>query len=465
MSRKLLIQCGRLDPNYNTEIEFGFNSVSGKSELSGLFLTANIDSFEQAKRLLIFPESIALQNWTRIKGNDSFLTLVANLNPDEYLKNPVSVLETHPHVKAADILVVSSLGYFKFNDSDRDYRLETSLDRIAIQMFLFLASKYSQDDLEEIYLDISSGQNIYIAALLNAAYRFLPFIKFKRFLLKEKGFIHGYILNSDPIFGKPEYTINIRKSKFSAKAFNTLTYKDSAAMEQLVKLVFKETCYYQSIQSFIKDDYFFLHGALIQTCPLAVSFVDNNSVRQLFDEIKIEKILSDMEEHFSRKWPNDENNEGINLNLIYALAFALGIGSSVYYFFKSTIETGEMHFTINKEQKNLENNELRSLFNLLDETYGQPQRAYFEDLKGLIKDYEKLKKTHPTGFCTYSDHKRNLNPKYRMNKNFNPRNYFAHGGFEQNLAEIKIEDDLLSVKYNQDLFKRAKKSVLRYLKK
>lgn len=466
MIKKILVQCGRLSPFYNNKIHFAYQGKKGESELTGLFLKTQIEEFKDAKRILIFPESIAMQNWQKLETGDKFLNKIKLLDLQYYLNNTETILSEHPHIMGADLLVVSSLGYFKLNDSP-EIEFNSSLDRITLQIFLHLAANFSSEELEEIYLEISSGQNIYIAAMMNATYRFLPFIKFKRFLCQEHGSIAGFILNSDPILPQNSHTINIQKSKFLAKAFNTLTYKNVDTMNKLIKSVFKGKEYFLELKKFIEEDYFFLHGSLIYTCPMASVFADLSSLSKLFDEIGIEQIFRDLEKYYQRNWPETEI-DSIDANLVYSLSFALGIGNSIFQSEKSILLSDkELIFNIEHEKKDIHlvNKPLDLIFNLLKKVYGQPGRDYSGDLKKLIKSFMDADKQAPNEFLSYGDLLGILQTNYNVNRNFDSRNYFAHGGFEKNITEIKIEKDLVRVRYNEEVAITSKKKILKYLKK
>lgn len=516
MSKQLIIQLGRLDGYYRSLIPFKYQNHEGKGELSSLFLKRDVDEFKNCDLVLVFPESIALQDWKKTNSDlknkgkrDDFLEALEKINPDEYLKNPEDIIKNHPHLNDSSFWVVSSIGHFSFigEYAQRDFKFKNTLDRITLQIYLFLASRHSNDKLESILLDISSGQNIYIAAMLNAVYRFLPYIKFKRFLKPDNGFIKGFILNADPILGGDNSTKNIQKSTFSARAFNSLTFKDSSEMNSLIKTIFKEKPYYKALQNFITEDYFLLHGGLIFTSPLAISLANEAYLEELFFKVGLDQIIKDLESFFNQK-NHSYADDHINSNLVYSLTFALGIGNSLFSSgFIDVLKDKEIIFEIEDQtSKNikLKNELLDSTFKILEKEYKQPPRDYKGEIQKL---YEKLRDANievPKEFLSYANlegklkplNKQNLSNKeteeflkgienlsssfpgysgivdewksYLMDNNINndfvARNYFAHGGFEKNLTEIRMEGNKIRVRYNSEMVGTAKKRILKYLK-
>ena len=121
MSKQLIIQLGRLDRNYRSLIPFKYQNHEGKGELSSLFLKRDADEFKDCDLVLVFPESIVLQDWKKanvdLKNNDKgdfFLEAIEKINPEEYLKNPEDIIKQHPHLKDTSFWVVSSIGHFSF---------------------------------------------------------------------------------------------------------------------------------------------------------------------------------------------------------------------------------------------------------------------------------------------------------------------------------------------------------------
>ena len=80
----------------------------------------------------------------------------------------------------------------------------------------------------------------------------------------------------------------------------------------------------------------------------------------------------------------------------------------------------------------------------------------------ILSDYKKIESEENLDFISYSKIKSILKPSYNIVGEFNPRNYFAHFGFELNCTEVKFDGENLFVKYNDFV---NKVSIVKYMKK
>lgn len=459
-AQKLIVQFGRLDPYYRDQIEFSFEGEKGKADLTSCFLVET-PAFNGAERLIIFPSSIILQD-RLLTVNDAFVERIAETDISNYFNSPETLLKFHPQVQGAKLLVVSSKGTYTFKGIP--YHFNASLDLITIQIYLHLATYFSSDSLQEVYIDISSGLNLHIAAMMNALYRFLPFIKFKRFLFIDNEKVTSFILSADPILGKPTTTINIQKSPFRAKAFNTFPYKNHQQICALIGKVFQNEAYRKDVESLITKDYFLLHGALIYGAPLTLMLADATVLRRLFVEVGADKILCRLKEFFTGDDFDDSKSTSFD---IYAFTFAVQIAQAIYFHFKEAIEIKEIAFEIKKKQENrhsISSSIIDHTFDILQKEYGQP----LPDYKGeLIKFVDEIKMRQETivEFMSFASLAAKYNSAYKNNPNFNPRNFLAHGGLENNITEIKVIDDKVLVRYNAVLAESKRDSIINYMKK
>lgn len=456
MASSVIVQIGRLDTKYRSKIKFQYNGEAGEAELSSDFLLTNKE-FNNTRQLIIFPKSIVLQdhliNNEQLVESDSFIKLLKELDVEEYISNPKPILNKHPHIKSEiDLLILPSIGSYNFKQ--KSIELEASLDLITIQIYLYLINTYAYAEAEKIYLDISSGHNIYITALINAAYRYLPFIRFKRFLDDEKNKFSGFIMSSEPILPGSNHPIKIEKSIFTAKAFNTFTYKDSASIGKLVKKAFKKQDYYKELYDFVQRQYFLLHGAFIRGIPFLLLLTDEKALNKLFVEVGINKILSDFND-----FVNESENEKFNTNEVYSLTYAIALSQSVYIEFKEVINAKQIEFEIQGEK--LTNDLLKDAYTIVSKIYGQPEPGYYNEVTAIFEQFIKSK-TQSNQFFSGAEIKKINNSEYKLSNEFNPRNYFAHYGCELNSFEIKVEEEKLTARYN-DLINEN--SIIRYLKK
>jgi CRISPR-associated protein Csx1 len=161
---------------------------------------------EHAKVILVYPVSIllnkgAIEEIKDKEGLKSFYEKIKGLaeKPEEskrhikdYINNPWEYLREHPHSKKADdFIVIPSIGEFLGE------KFSSPLGNIILRILIDMIERYKNEPFDEMYLDISSGHNIYNYALAEAGRLFLTLMKLEDFL-KEKD-IRVFITITEPI--------------------------------------------------------------------------------------------------------------------------------------------------------------------------------------------------------------------------------------------------------------------------
>jgi CRISPR-associated protein Csx1 len=166
---------------------------------------------EHTKVILVYPVSILLNKNTiegtkgkehlrsfyeKIKGFIEGKDEEQDQEKEKYIKNPWEYLKEHPHSKKAnDFIVIPSIGEFLGE------KFSSPLGNIVLRILIDMIERYKNEPFDEMYLDISSGHNIYNYALAEAGRLFLTLMKLEDFL-KEKD-IKVFIAITEPIIGKP----------------------------------------------------------------------------------------------------------------------------------------------------------------------------------------------------------------------------------------------------------------------
>lgn len=461
MTNKLIIQIGRLDSRYREKIKFSYQNKEGEAELSSKFLLTTKE-FNDAKLLLIFPQSIIFQNNLisnkELLEKDKFIKEIQNIETKDYLDDSYSLIKKHPHLSdGIDFLVVDSLGNYNFKNDLVE--LESTLNIITLQIYSYLIANYSNNEFDNLNIDISSGHNIYISSLLSTLYRFLPFVKFRRYLSEDQKNISAFILNSDPIIPGNDSIIKIQKSEFKARAFNSFTYKDSFAACQLVKTIFKEQSYYKELYEYIDNQYFILHGSFIYGIPMMLMLSNYDNLKFLYETIGLDRILNDL---FKFTTTKGVYGESLNDALFYSITYAFALGEFVFKNFQEIIKNKVITFDISEKHSSFRNVKLNNAHELLHELYGQPVSNYLNEIKLIFEEFNRIDNKSINQFISAANIRKLYNPNYKIINNFNPRNYFAHLGCELNCFEIKIEKNNLLVRYNDFI---NVKSILKYIKK
>ncbi len=195
-------------------------------EIDGELCSGELSSFalkghfgEHAKVILVYPVSILLNEgillnkkaleemrskeslrgfYEKIKGFVEGEEEEKKKEKEKYIKNPWEYLKEHPHSnskKADGFIVIPSIGEFLGE------KFSSPLGNIVLRILIDMIERYKNEPFDEMYLDISSGHNIYTYALVEAGRLFLTLMKLEDFL-KEKD-IKVFIAITEPIFGKP----------------------------------------------------------------------------------------------------------------------------------------------------------------------------------------------------------------------------------------------------------------------
>jgi hypothetical protein len=202
--KRILYQMGRFEGSIDEKVNFEIDGKPRSGELSSFALKEHFG--EHTKVILVYPVSILLNEYALrgIKDKEylrSFHEKIESIvtKPEErekYIKNPWEYLKEHPHSKKADgFIVIPSIGEFLGEE------FSSPLGNIVLRILIDMMERYKNEPFDEMYLDISSGHNIYNYALAEAGRLFLTLMKLEDFL-KEKD-IKVFIAISEPIIGKP----------------------------------------------------------------------------------------------------------------------------------------------------------------------------------------------------------------------------------------------------------------------
>ncbi|MCS7201152.1 MAG: CRISPR-associated CARF protein Csx1 [Patescibacteria group bacterium] len=194
-----IYQIGRLERNLTKNLTFKIASEQYESSLSSFALKNHLSNLgHDVKVIMIYPVSLpfnrALLNDTSLDSElrDKIGKIINDENEKKkYLEDPRSFFEIHPHVREADdFIVVHSIGKYE------NIEFETQFDDIVLEIFADMVERISCDEDQKIYIDISSGHNIYIGSLLEAVRYFATFFSLTNWNEKK---IELYLVFSEPI--------------------------------------------------------------------------------------------------------------------------------------------------------------------------------------------------------------------------------------------------------------------------
>jgi len=443
--KRIIYQMGRFEGSIDEPVNF---DIDGKPYLQELSSFALRDHFgKNTKVVLVYPVSILLNEYALrgIKDKEHLRTFHEKIEgivtkPEErekYIKNPWEYLKEHPHSKKADgFIVIPSIGEFLGE------KFSSPLGNIVLRILIDMIERYKNEPFDEMYLDISSGYNIYNYALAEAGRLFLTLMKLEDFLKKKD--IKVFIAITEPIIGKPSpdkrYKI-FKDFQLDAKGFFYFPEKPQENNENAFSKYAKEVSktikgkedreLKRKINKMLHRAYLF-YSALRNNLPLVVYYLctleeyryTENDAKNLLEEIvNLLKLRLDGNLKTS---PDDLKFEDLR-KLFMMLGLAVGI--------IRVLETREICKGIK------EGVYLSDIERLFAEEENSIYR-YFELTTNIMYLQQEIQKN-------FSENEKLITNEWKLLKDItnqssasiNPRNFLAHCGFEKNITEVKKSDN------------------------
>jgi CRISPR-associated protein Csx1 len=326
---KLIYQIGRLERGAFNPIKFEVHGKVNKALLSSFALKQSfLENGEDAKVILIYPISLFLnKNAPQIEDiSEDFKQTIEGVLKNEnerfnYLSNPYPYFAKHPHSEEADdFIVIHSLGQYE------GISFSATLEELILEIFIDMVKRYQDEPFSELYLDISSGQNIYISALLEAGRLFLTFYKLQNFNLKDKG-LKVFITFSDPIVAPYDRTFQVHKDFcLEVKTFFSFPEKpiqnrlDNAYSKFAKDLVGNELrSFKRQLNELFSHGYFF-YSAIKNNCPLVLY------TKPYHQEEEIDKGIADLINLvYQRLYKDYQKTPGLKFDLFRKAFLVLSI--------------------------------------------------------------------------------------------------------------------------------------------
>jgi CRISPR-associated protein Csx1 len=452
--KRIIYQIGRFDSSIDEKVNFEIDGELRSGELSSFALKEHFR--EHARVILVYPVSILLNEGIllnkkaleEMRSKESLRSFYEKIKgfvegkeeekeKEKYIKNPWEYLKEHPHSKKADgFIVIPSIGEFLGE------KFSSPLGNIVLRILIDMIERYKNEPFDEMYLDISSGHNIYNYALAEAGRLFLTLMKLEDFL-KEKD-IKVFIAISEPIFGKPSpdkrYKI-FKDFQLDARGFFYFPEKPQENNENAFSTYAKEVSktikgeedrkLKRKINDMLYRAYLF-YSALRNNLPLVVYYLctleeyryTENYAKDLLEEI-VNLLKQRLDENLKIS-PDDLKFEDLR-KLFMILGLAVGI--------IRVLETREICKGI-KEGVYL--SDVERLF----AGEGNSIYRYFELTTNIMYLQQEIQKN-------FLDNEKLIVNEWKLLKDItnqsstsiNPRNFLAHCGFEKNITELKKLDN------------------------
>jgi CRISPR-associated protein Csx1 len=481
--KRIIYQIGRFDSSIDEKVNFEIDGKHRSGELSSFALKEHFG--EHAKVILVYPVSILLNEgillnkkaleeirskeslrsfYEKIKGFVEGKEEEKEKEKEKYIKNPWEYLKEHPHSnskKADGFIVIPSIGEFLGE------KFSSPLGNIVLRILIDMIERYKNEPFDEMYLDISSGHNIYTYALVEAGRLFLTLMKLEDFL-KEKD-IKVFIAITEPIFGKPspdkrykifkDFQLDVKGffyfpekpqensenafSKYANKLIETIKGKEDRELKRkIMNMLYKAYLFYSALRNNLPLVVYYL-------CTLEEYRYTENDVKNLLEEIV--NLLK------QRLDGNLKESPDLNFDDLRKLFMMLGLAVGI-------VRVLEKHGICKEIKEGIYLSDIRRLFvedkSSIYEYFGlktnisylhqEIQNNFLDERRiSLITNEWKLLKYILDKPSVWKYCKAELEKllKYILGKSkwsstsINPRNFLAHCGFERNITEVRKTDD------------------------
>jgi len=439
-----IYQIGRLDSRMQP-LEFLIEDKALKFELSSVALKNYFKN--NVKLILIYPVSLPFnKNLIDSKSNleDSFKSKINKIleNKRAYFENPHEFFNLHPHTSYADdFALIHSLGEYEGDV------FEGKFDDIVLEILVDLIERHLNDPMTELYVDISSGHNIYLSAMLEAVRHFSIFHKLSSW---DNDNISIRIAFSDPIIGSSKQKFEIhREYELKYKTFfsSPLTKNDLENFALSRKIAGEKRELKRKIQNML-ENFALCYSALKNNTPLFLYHYDFDRVEDIKNLVL--EIIKKLKDELFTDWkssPSLDKNE--YLKILLSLSFYIGI-----------IRVLSKHEIHAKHEAEIDE---------IKEKFEQIYRHFGLDLNREILGHEisNLKRKDKNDGTTLiekaTENWQSLSEFIKGEGDFQKRNFIAHAGFERTVTEIKIYDNKLHVRYKTDSLERIKRTLLEAL--
>jgi len=451
----VIYQIGRLDKNIEEKIKFKIQNYTFQEPLSSFALRNYLLQKTDNKifSILIYPVSLPF-NKTLYDENSTIPPLFKDAirdiikQPSKY--NPEEFFKLHPHTrKADDFITIHSIGEYenvKFCGHFNDIMLEILCDMIE---------RYIETSFKTLFIDISSGHNISVSALLEATKHFSVFTQLMNWKNKEN-IPEIYIVYSDPIIGSSlqQYHVYLKQIKFKAffsspvKYEEVINYALSNKLTEKIEKKEERRRRKNKIQDYI-ETFCLLFSGIKNNIPLSLYTFQNRNREEIIEFLKSE--IRRVKGELYRNWKSSPNlNVELYLKLILSLGMYIGIME-----------------VLRSEEINKYDNETGLSLSEIKQKFASRHTSLYKYF-GIPTNIEWLGNE-----VSYLEVKLNNKiPPFKEwrflrdfikgeSKDFRKRNFLAHCGFERNITQVRKEETgEIFVRWIKDEEENIKKKLL-----
>ncbi|MEM2982015.1 MAG: hypothetical protein QXH17_02485 [Candidatus Bathyarchaeia archaeon] len=455
---------GRLDGYFDATFIIDSAKHTGKLPCEAIYKFFS-SSGEDTYLLIFVPESLAINLSDDSSQLENLLRCPEKIKKQFHQK--LEALVPLIDKNSLNIVLTPSQGEYKNRNKTVTAIFDNSVTNISSFMFSQLLLFLEKMEEKTIIIDISTGQNLYVTSLLEAARGVLVYEKLNSIAQSNEN-IYANIAYVPPITSENQ-EIRIEFHPYDVKAFFELPIKEkNINLNHLIQLSYTDQHKYseevRKIYGKLKKLKMHLttgrlaYNAIKYNIPLFL-FHEKMSVKLArFEEIKnfpiyLYDVINAIEkEHKCVQKYNETisviRNYRINKDLFLNIHFHLALLNSIYNFWKEKIEGrpptleyirqtflevyGKLRLGLNSKFLERDCNEISMLVN--NYKGNLTSTKLLEEIKGELRDQR------PKPFeGMLSDRK---------------RNFFAHSGFLFNITEVSKNNGDILLSYNNDSYER-----------
>lgn len=427
----LIYQVGRLrGEKVKFSIEDPQDRFKIESELSSFALKEYFKSKgETVEVVLVYPVSLVLKE-TEKSTKEDFL---------QRLKNPKEHIEDSPLEKERDrALIIHSIGTYGSIDLNGQY------GDIVLELFFDMVKNFLSSKPKGIYLDISSGYNVYPVAMVEAANHLSTFTRL--ICWPEESYPQIFTTFSDPILGREgarEYEIHIEKQLYKIPFDSPLVsfFKRSGETEGLKnwlkkasKGVYNDSDEQQakalgsSLEEKLKES-LLIYSSIINSLPLCACYLKRSEPSEIENEI--EKFIENAE----RKLFSDyQSSPKLDKELHVAIVCQLGMYVGMVNMFE---KYGLSHL----EPERIDLNRLSEAFQKILSSTGQNKMLLMNEIDYFAKLIAEYLNGENARLGEWTDMAEIVEPGSKLGEP-HERNFFAHIGLERNITQVMLSESL-----------------------
>lgn len=460
---KLIYQIGRFEVNSLNPINFRIENQVFRTSLSSLALKEYFNkNNNSSKVVLLYPVSLLFNK--RVIENSSNLpedlkknilkVLDSNEEKNSFFLNPYPYYKLNPHSKLVDsFLVIHSIGEYE------GVKFQTTFEELVLEIFIDIVEKYLNEPFKVLYLDISSGLNIYVSSLIEAGRLFLTFYKLQNFLPEEEP-LKVILYFSDPImqpFADRDFELHLHYELEVKTFFSFPQLPDQISIENAYTKFIKTLAngdretkqYFNKLLASILTDGYLFFSALKNNTPLVLYTFSHHQ------EEKVILVMRELIEFLKRiLYQNFQKAPNLKIEQYRKLFLMLSIYLGIIKILKKHKISQNQEVPISELVSNFKDPE-KTIFKYFD--LSSHSSFFAQELENNFLK-EENKKNFTSDFKLLKDF---ISGESKDN-DIHPRNFIAHCGFERNCVEIKKVGEDVWIRYKNDskILERIKKILL-----